>query len=201
MHDNGNVAWRAQYTVWGEQHRQHITQDSHHKPGEPSTLHCDLRFQGQLYDAESGLHYNRNRYYDPQTGQYLSPDPIGLAGGLRTQGYVHNPNEWVDPLGLSCDCGNDTSRPPNLSPEGAGRRGAFREAKRQSGIPVGQQPSSVKPNVDRRGRPQPGKQYEFDTPEGKKVIRDDAGGHIYRDDPSQNRGPHFNDEAGNHYDY
>ena len=56
-----------------------------------------------MYDAESGLHYNRNRYYDPQTGQYLSPDPISLAGGLRTQGYVHNPNEWVDPLGL-CGC-------------------------------------------------------------------------------------------------
>ena len=90
--------------------------------------------------------------------------------------------------------------PPNLSPEGAGRRGAFREAKRNNDIPVGQRPS-VKPNVDRRGRPQPGKQYEFGTPDGKKTIRDDAGGHNYPDDPGQNRGPHFNDNAGNHYDY
>ncbi len=93
------------------------------------------------------------------------------------------------------------NRPANLSPDGAGRRGAFREAKRKNGIPVNQQPSSVKPNVDRRGKRQPGRQYEYDTPEGKKTIRDDAGGHNYPDDPSQNRGSHFNDEAGNHYDY
>jgi len=96
---------------------------------------------------------------------------------------------------------NAPNSPPNLSPEGAGRRGAFREAKRNNDIPVGQQPSSVKPNIDRRGRTQPGKQYEFDTPDGKKTIRDDAGGHNYPDDPTQNRGPHFNDDAGNHYDY
>ncbi|WP_332420743.1 toxin C-terminal domain-containing protein, partial [Vibrio metschnikovii] len=41
-----------------------------------------------------------NRYYDADSGQYLSPDPIGFAGGLRPQAYVHNPLEWVDPLGL-----------------------------------------------------------------------------------------------------
>ena len=50
---------------------------------------CDLRYPGQLYDAESGLYYNRYRYYDPELGQYLSSDPIGLAGGIRPQGYVH----------------------------------------------------------------------------------------------------------------
>ncbi|WP_232487500.1 RHS repeat-associated core domain-containing protein, partial [Pectobacterium parmentieri] len=50
--------------------------------------------------AETGLYYNRHRYYDAESGQYLSPDPIGLAGGLRPQGYVHNPLEWVDPFGL-----------------------------------------------------------------------------------------------------
>ncbi|MBW5894830.1 RHS repeat-associated core domain-containing protein, partial [Pectobacterium polaris] len=53
------------------------------------------------YDAETGLYYNRHRYYDAESGQYLSPDPIGLGGGLRPQGYVHNPLEWVDPLGLA----------------------------------------------------------------------------------------------------
>jgi RHS repeat-associated protein len=61
---------------------------------------CDLRYQGQLYDAESGLYCNRHRYYDPEIGQYISPDPIGLGGGLRPQGYVHNPVDWVDPFGL-----------------------------------------------------------------------------------------------------
>lgn len=61
---------------------------------------CELRFPGQWADEESGLHYNFHRYYDPATGQYLSPDPLGLAGGLRTHAYVHDPLQWVDPLGL-----------------------------------------------------------------------------------------------------
>ncbi|CAM3908455.1 Putative deoxyribonuclease RhsC [Vibrio aerogenes CECT 7868] len=69
-------------------------------------VHCDLRYQGQLEDTESGLYYNLNRYFDSDSGQYLSPDPIGFAGGLRPQGYVHNPVAWVDPLGLSPDCGD-----------------------------------------------------------------------------------------------
>ncbi|MFP1814151.1 RHS repeat-associated core domain-containing protein, partial [Lonsdalea quercina] len=64
-------------------------------------VYCELRYQGQIYDAETGLYYNRHRYYDADSGQYISPDPIGLAGGLRPQGYVHNPLEWVDPLGLA----------------------------------------------------------------------------------------------------
>jgi hypothetical protein len=53
---------------------------------------------------------------------------------------------------------------------------------------------------------QPGRAYEFDVPKPgggteTKTIRDDTEGHVYPDDPTQNRGPHFNDEAGNHYDY
>ncbi|NES11940.1 RHS repeat-associated core domain-containing protein, partial [Pseudomonas laurentiana] len=42
-----------------------------------------LRFQGQYYDHETGLHYNRYRYYDPLTGRFISKDPIGYAGGLK----------------------------------------------------------------------------------------------------------------------
>nr|WP_261170040.1 RHS repeat-associated core domain-containing protein [Serratia fonticola] len=42
-----------------------------------------LRFQGQYFDAESGLHYNRYRYYSPETARFITPDPIGLAGGLN----------------------------------------------------------------------------------------------------------------------
>jgi len=98
------------------------------------------------------------------------------------------------------------NKPANLSPEGSARAGAFNEAKRQSGIPVSQSPSNVYPNVDKRQNPQPGYIYEFDVskPGGgtqKVYIRDDAGGHFFADDSSQNRGPHFNDEKGNHYDY
>ncbi|PNS09908.1 hypothetical protein COO59_20300 [Mixta theicola] len=60
-----------------------------------------LRFQGQYYDAETGLHYNRHRYYDPLIRSYISQDPIGLAGGLNPYQYTPNPLMWIDPLGLT----------------------------------------------------------------------------------------------------
>ncbi|SHM56475.1 RHS repeat-associated core domain-containing protein [Sphingobium sp. YR657] len=92
--------------------------------------------------------------------------------------------------------------PPNRAPEGAGRRGAFGAAKRDNGIARSQQPSKVGPNTDRRGDVQPGRTYEYKKPDGSTTtIRDDAAGHRYPDNPSQNRGSHFNDEAGHHYDY
>ena len=87
------------------------------------------------------------------------------------------------------------SKPPSMSPSGAGRKGAFGEAKRQNGIPVTEQPISVSKPDKYKGI---GREYEFQ--DGTK-IRDDAFGHEYPDDPTQNRGPHFNDPDGNHFDY
>ena len=64
---------------------------------------CPFRYQGQYEDEETGLYYNRFRYYDPSTGAYISQDPIGLAGGNPTlYGYVSDTNSWVDTLGLEC---------------------------------------------------------------------------------------------------
>ena len=58
-------------------------------------------FQGQYYDRETGLAYNRFRYYSPKMGMYVSQDPIGLAGGiLNLYGYVDDTNAWSDALGL-----------------------------------------------------------------------------------------------------
>lgn len=96
--------------------------------------------------------------------------------------------------------------PPNLSPVGAGRKGAFNQAKRDSGIPTSMSPTRVGPNINRQGKIVEGRTYEFDLPApggGMRTvkIRDDAGGHHYADDPSQDRGPHFNTEDGGHYDY
>ena len=92
VNQHGHVVWRAAFTTWGELDQV----------GERKT-DCPIRFQGQWWDEESGLHYNFNRYYDPQTGTYLTPDPIGLEGGARSYGYVHNPLTWVDPAGLTGD--------------------------------------------------------------------------------------------------
>ncbi|OQK37867.1 hypothetical protein XM74_c20728 [Vibrio vulnificus] len=59
-----------------------------------------LRFQGQYHDVETGLHYNLARYYDPRTGRFIQPDPIGLLGGINHYQYAPNPVMWVDPHGL-----------------------------------------------------------------------------------------------------
>ncbi len=71
-----------------------------------STVVNNFRFQGQYYDAETGLHYNGQQYYDPKTGRYLTPDPIGLAGGVNPYVYVGNdPINAIDPWGLKCKKG------------------------------------------------------------------------------------------------
>ncbi len=60
-----------------------------------------LLYAGQWQDVESGLCYNRFRYYEPETGMYLVSDPLGLQGGEQTYRYVPNPLRWIDPLGLN----------------------------------------------------------------------------------------------------
>ncbi len=70
--------------------------------GDGNGVTLNMRFPGQYFDAETGLHYNYFRYYDPSTGRYITSDPIGLTGGLNTYGYTYqNPTGNVDPLGLS----------------------------------------------------------------------------------------------------
>ncbi len=101
--EEGEIRWRGEQGLWGahREERRPIPLRRYLGDAANEEVYCELRYQGQLYDAETGLYYNRHRYYDAESGQYLSPDPIGLLGGRRPQGYVHNPLEWVDPLGLA----------------------------------------------------------------------------------------------------
>lgn len=78
------VVWKAIYKPFDE-----AEVNTH------STVENNFRFSGQYYDSETGLHYNYNRYYDPNTGRYLTADPIGLAGGVNLFAYdFNNPMNW-----------------------------------------------------------------------------------------------------------
>ncbi|MGN6084207.1 RHS repeat domain-containing protein, partial [Trinickia sp.] len=96
--DASEVVWEASYKAWGETQKviERASQAAGMTPRNP------IRFQGQQLDEESGLHYNRHRYYDPAMGRFISMDPIGLTGGLNLYQYAPNPAQWVDPLGLTC---------------------------------------------------------------------------------------------------
>ena len=92
----GKRTWRkAPSSLWGLP----LLENWESKQAEP--LNPNLLFAGQYFDQESGLAYNRFRYYDPQSGCYLKSDPIGLAGGETPYAYVHNPWDWLDPFGLA----------------------------------------------------------------------------------------------------
>ncbi|WP_186367399.1 RHS repeat-associated core domain-containing protein [Yersinia aldovae] len=107
LNEQGKVVWANRLSTWG---RAELWRQA---ANDEDNVTCNLRFAGQYADAESGLYYNRFRYYDGETGQYLCPDPIGLLGGNNPYGYVHNPLGWVDPLGLA---GTDASGRPLSSP-------------------------------------------------------------------------------------
>ena len=96
----GEVVWEASYRAWGEA-REVIARVSKAAGVEPRN---PIRFQGQQEDAETGLRYNRYRYYDPVLGRFVSRDPIGLVGGLNAYQYAPNPGQWIDPLGLARKC-------------------------------------------------------------------------------------------------
>jgi len=91
---SNTVVWRWDGEPFGS------TMPDEDPDGDGVTVSFNQRFAGQYYDAESGLHYNYFRYYDPSTGRYVTSDPIGLGGGLNTYGYVGgNPTGYIDPRG------------------------------------------------------------------------------------------------------
>ncbi|HTJ67423.1 MAG TPA: DNA/RNA non-specific endonuclease [Actinospica sp.] len=89
---DGTIAWHTTRSVWGKT----VTAPD-------ATTECPLGFPGQYHDTETGLWYNLNRYYDPETAAYLSTDPLGLAAAPNPRTYVTNPYVYSDPLGLQ-DC-------------------------------------------------------------------------------------------------
>ena len=178
--DGGEISWRVTYRAWGSVVLEEVAETQQ-----------KVRLQGQYIDTETGLHYNRFRYYDPAIGRFVSQDPMGLRGGRH--GFLIAPNivNWIDPFGLTATCP-------------CGRRGAFREAKRDARIPQSQRPDSVTkvPMTNRAGKMQLGadfkpimtREYLFTRPDGDKIIiQDHSAGHQFGDeDEAGDQCAHFN---------
>ena len=102
----GMEVWNRQLDIYGRVKREI----------KASSLGDDVRpfipflYQEQYYDFETNLTYNRFRYYSPETGAYISQDPIGLAGGTNLYSYVHDSNTWIDVLGLYPTWNSETNQ-------------------------------------------------------------------------------------------
>jgi RHS repeat-associated protein len=88
---NGKQTWGVEYDIYGRVRKQHVG----------SLAECPFRYQGQYEDEETGLYYNRFRYYSAGEGKYVSQDPIKLYGSPNFYNYVSNPTLFVDPFGLA----------------------------------------------------------------------------------------------------
>lgn len=142
---DGKVVWRWDSDGYG------TTLPNEDPDGNGIKTVINLRFPGQYYDVESGLHYNWHRYYSPKLGRYVQSDPIGIAGGINTYAYVAgNPISKIDPLGLTAiafDPATGTlrvdpevdGRPPYNMPASSGRPncGCDASAKDKGHIPSG----------------------------------------------------------------
>ncbi len=152
--DSGRTVWRARVDPYGTAHVE--VGEGFHQP---------LRFPGHFFDAETGLHYNRFRYYSPELGRYLESDPNGIEGGLNLYAYTRNPLREVDVLGLKPKCPNGKDCPQKkkanekLKAEGTSTQNAQAAA------------------------PAPPKRYRRNMAERKKALLRDA------DDPNSALGP------------
>ncbi|GAA2450485.1 putative T7SS-secreted protein [Streptomyces lavendulocolor] len=123
--ESGDVAWHTRTTLWGTT-----------TWNRDATAYTPLRFPGQYFDPESGLHYNYFRYYDPESARYLSQDPLGLAPSPNPTTYVQDPRTGSDPLGLAPD-----DCPPTKVGRGLAETRVI--ALRDAGIPEGAIPIEV----------------------------------------------------------
>ncbi len=99
--EKGDIIWLSYDRAWGGSF------DTLYKPQFIDNFAISenelqpFKFQGQSLDVETGLHYNRFRYYDSDVGMFISRDPIELLGGINNFAYAPNPIEWIDPYGLA----------------------------------------------------------------------------------------------------
>ena len=197
---DGEVVWLADYEAWGNTAKV-VWREEKLQSLQVAKEHLQpLRFQGQYYDEETGLHYNRFRYFDPDLGMFTTRDPIGLMGGDNVFQYAPNPTGWIDPFGLSCVKNKKTSY------NASSRRDALRQAKRDAGIPKSQKPEVSREYLrdgngdkimNQNNQPVTTRNYQYKNNKGESiVIQEHSHGHTKA---TKNHGsePHFNVRPAN----
>jgi RHS repeat-associated protein len=113
--EDGHLAWHAQYKVWRDTVSESwgALDNAQIAVIERPNIQQNLRFQGQYLDRETALHYNTFRFYDPDIGRFITPDPIGLEGGTNLLQYGSNPISQTDPWGWACSNRDTITRGPN----------------------------------------------------------------------------------------
>ena len=124
----GQLCWQASYKTWGATVSEswevkELAGHKVHRLDEGDKLEGDLaeqnlRFQGQYLDRDTGLHYNTFRFYDPDIGRFISPDPVGLNGGINLESYSPNSLSWIDPWGYCASLSNRARQVHNLAGKG-----------------------------------------------------------------------------------
>ena len=154
--DTGKKVWDCELDIFGKIRK--LTGDKGFIP---------FRYQGQYEDQETGLYYNRFRYYDAEIGKYISKDPIGLNGGLALYGYVHDTNGWLDVFGLAGTGGAYLFGFENGDKYiGKGEIGRMDQSIKVRKVQTGNSPLIGKAHVSTNGNNELGKMVEY------KVMKD-----------------------------
>ena len=203
------MVWCADYEAWGntatvewkEQQIDNIAvSEEHLQP---------IRFQGQSFDEETGLHYNRFRYFDPDMGMFTTRDPIRLLGGSNAFQYAPNPTGWIDPFGLSEETVRRTQTTGDTDVQSS--RAARREAMRRQNIPTSQsyQSGLTSDGIDGSG----GQMYKETITTGGRnsggshtigEIKVHPEGHSFppsNSNPATYEKPHYHGPKGEHISY
>jgi RHS repeat-associated protein len=160
----------------------------------PQSIDCPFRFPGQYADEETGLYYNRHRYYSPSLGGYERPDPVALEGGLRLYGYVNDPTRQIDPYGL-CEPSSAASHEGTVNQPGASRTSGnvWGDGDPQSGGD-----GNVWGDGDPQGGGNPSSGNVWGEPEASvaKPSEPEAGGNVWGENPSSADEPSSARETG-----
>ena len=181
-----STVWRHDGNAFGD------TLPNEDPDGNAKKTTVNLRFPGQYYDAETKLHYNWHRYYDPRIGRYVTSDPIGLEGGLNTYAYVdNNPTGWIDFDGLSKTRGGGNNRSTPRPEQGGttwwnGRQGSWVNGRFYPRLGEVQRPTTSQAELNSCPT---GGTYILRDPVTNQIVRTGRTNNLARRENEHNRDP------------